>query len=115
MARDQLFFFRIIAALKLFVLILSVYVFALTVRPCHHVHMDGFDQHQEQADHGHDEEQEDFCSPFCICSCVNAIEIISVGFRLETAPLAVNKLRNSLVVEHLHSDFLPSFWQPPKI
>ncbi|MBL0315711.1 MAG: hypothetical protein IPP69_08005 [Flavobacteriales bacterium] len=108
----------ILAAVKFVTIILSLFVFVSSAMPCTHHNMEHHDlsktpsgqhQHDQDNEHGHSP-----CSPFCVCSCVNAIETSFSEFNFPTRSPEIAALL-SVAVDHLHDDFLPTFWQPPKI
>ena len=109
-------FFPKLGPLKLCALILSIYVMAITLLPCEHAHNE--DQHSHH-NASHNEENEEssssHCSPFCVCACVKGIEVTYSTTFLAKQLTIVNMEYCSVIVENLHSDFVPSFWQPPKL
>lgn len=79
--------------MKVFFSILAFYMMAVFVMPCTDVqqkeHVHDFAHSQplsegEHQDHDHNEEK-DFCSPFCLCSCCGAVSGITLQGNLEGA------------------------------
>ncbi|RQO30144.1 hypothetical protein DBR32_11195 [Taibaiella sp. KBW10] len=68
--------------------------------------------------HDHNNDQEDICSPFCVCSCCS-IGIVSHHFTPPVirithpffAPAPKISVRNSFFI----SNFYGNIWQPPKL
>jgi len=99
--------------MKWFAILLSLYTLLLSVRPCDHEH--NFSDHVSSQDaHGqHDEESQ--CSPFCVCACASSIALVTViNFQIELKEFILKKSVSHFAQQML-GDFMPSFWQPPKI
>jgi hypothetical protein len=90
--------------------------FLLHLLPCDHGHIDEKEHHAtHHSDAGSEETQETNCSPFCVCACIKSIELSE---RINTHNASVPQFITTEVFafeENLHSDFVPSFWQPPKL
>lgn len=103
--------------MKLLSFIFSIYFFALAVMPCCDVKAED-DLCKTQIEHshldtGHENHQEDICSPLCMCHCCGGVTL-QVGSE-------INTLKNNFAVEHLDlfqqfpADITYSIWQPPKL
>ena len=105
--------------MKVIGIILSFYIAYLVCYPC----MDSQSCWDEQRvgiavvdvqDHDHQEGEQDFCSPFCICSCCSTqIQQPSYFYfdaRQEGASVLNGVLRQAFV-----KPFANTIWQPPKI
>lgn len=99
--------------LKFLVVILSFYVFALAIRPCDHRHASDSLKSIEHSDSDKDADSD--CSPFCVCACSGTLDLTRVyQFGLPKTEIIPSVL-NFPFSENLHGDFMPSFWQPPKL
>ncbi|WP_313581298.1 DUF6660 family protein [Chishuiella sp.] len=109
--------------MKLIIFILSIYMLALSLSPCNDAYKE-FNRNSTKEQSKVDEIKsqdihEDFCSPFCSCSCCgtvartdfnfNSIEIKEPKFQI------TDKLKFPLIDTDLYSHFYGNIWQPPKI
>jgi hypothetical protein len=64
------------------------------------------------------EEEQDFCSPFCVCSCCGqffvATQLPKWGFQLPIIPKFEEKSR-FFFSQNWQSDYLKSIFRPPQI
>jgi len=65
------------------------------------------------SDSGHEEDEQ--CSPFCVCACVKGAELAEKIEPQCSITIEVSSIQIFAFSENLHSDFVPSFWQPPKL
>ena len=96
--------------------LLAVYMVALVFVPC----ADACDTHAHEIPftagtaQDHHEEDNNLCSPFCICSCCNS----PVTFLMAPAFLSVTFITSELLqipaTGFISNDY-SSIWQPPKI
>ena len=102
--------------MKIFVFILSIYIFGLNAMPCFDVPEDNALQKTEltQSANNHRHQDSDHCSPFCTCSCC-VTPIICQNYIIELNNLAIHTKHiteyKSIYAPTLYS----SIWQPPKI
>ncbi|WP_139958119.1 DUF6660 family protein [Flavicella sediminum] len=102
--------------MKFLALILSIYIFVLNLVPCddYLAHEEGFKTEISQAaDHEHQHQGTDLCSPFCICQCchVNAIQIKFVN---EKFAIAYFSTQDFFYLSGTEKDFTSSILQPPR-
>lgn len=107
--------------MRFFVFIFGLYILCLAMLPCTDAdtckdEKTSFSSKTAHQSHDHGEDDEDTCTPFCICACCG-----STGFVLE-APVFSMKCLPTLTMPFLSSwcpEFIPSyfysFWQPPKL
>lgn len=106
--------------MKFFTVIFSIYILALSVMPCSDAYNDCKDN-TEFADnsqsHNHKSDTNDFCSPFCTCTCCSVSANPNFApFSIEVKKLvAVSKLSFQNREFFLASNFYGNIWQPPKI
>ncbi|MDX2190448.1 MAG: DUF6660 family protein [Bacteroidota bacterium] len=102
--------------MRLISIILSIIVGALSVLPC----SDNENCNQEKlglaTDHSNHQHEEDFCTPFCVCSCCGSIGFtISVPFfDIQITRYEISKTTIPYYSD-LSSSYFYSFWQPPKL
>ena len=111
--------------MKYFCYIFSLYFLALSVMPCSDIHDMNSSVGSEFASISTDnhsncphEEEQDFCSPFCVCSCCGqffvATRLPKLSFHL---PIIRNFKEKScfLFSENWQSDYLKSIFRPPQV
>lgn len=105
--------------MKYFLVIFSVYFLALSLMPCTDalgMNTPNTSKTEITQTHNNDTDHNDFCSPFCICSCCNTP--VNITFDLLSIkvnnPIASN-LKISVFNFSLASNYYGSIWQPPKI
>lgn len=68
--------------------------------------------------HDHSEDEDDVCSPFCVCSCCGSYTFLFTPYNIFHIE-KIAKANTPIFVSFYHSDFISSyyysFWQPPKI
>ncbi len=88
----------------------------ISLIPCEHTHEDSYAQNASTHQHSDsDHSESEHCSPFCVCACVKGVELTE---SIETSILPTaefSSIQFFAFSENLHSDFVPSFWQPPKL
>lgn len=112
--------------MKIIAYLLAIYMFALAFVPCSDggsglveiiYHLSGVAHDHPSSDHDHSKNcGDDFCSPFCICSCCSSAldtptEPAALAFyislpRYETVPVFTD--------QHFLPGYHPSIWQPPR-
>ena len=96
--------------------IFAIYMLLLTFLPC----KDNCDSYSHQAPvtteqaQDHHQEENDFCSPFCVCSCYS-IAIVLVPFDSNQIENIDAGLKMASIDQPLISSFFQYIWQPPKI
>lgn len=107
--------------MKLFSIIVSIYIVALSCLPCADLEVDSLAHtttnfSANHNDHSHDKEN-DLCSPFCICSCCGS-QIVSL-FQTDAInfPIPLKSIKTQLPTYKsvFASNFYGSIWQPPQI
>jgi len=87
----------------------------LSIAPCNDVHEGQVCVPMTvQAAQEHHQEDNDVCSPFCLCSCCQGFVVISTIKHIESVP-SFSKEDFTNVNEKVHSSFSANHWQPPKI
>ncbi|WP_430981267.1 DUF6660 family protein [Sphingobacterium faecium] len=102
--------------MKIFVYILCLYFIGLTMVPC-------ADQVQEATainitgtqDKGHSDEHQDYCSPFCICSCCSTVLNIEQTNTISFIIVLLESKRKIAYETNLYSFDYSSIWQPPQL
>jgi len=100
--------------------ILALYVTALSVYPCSDANTCADEkrigeQVANVADHPHSTDEQDLCTPFCICSCcathikVSLISMVGVNAVLHNTKEVIPYIEKRVLANGNH------IWQPPKI
>jgi len=105
--------------MRIFTYIFAFYLMALAMIPCHDIYNECNDKDQSEvtADHDHQTDENDFCSPFCTCSCCNTAisDLISFnGVNTSIAPILNETSTVSIYDFSYISSFDGKIWQPPK-
>jgi hypothetical protein len=101
--------------MKFISILLTLYTLSLSVMPC----ADGYtcsDEAQESSlarSTEHDADEEDFCSPFCVCACC-AQSVWTPHLVYETK-VATNEQQTFIYELPNFSSQIQSIWQPPKL
>src|SRR5436190_8939541 len=100
--------------MKFLSFIIACYTLALSIAPCNDVHEGQTNVPLTiQAAQEHHQEDNDICSPFCICNCCQSSVVIS-GFNYsQIVPVFITK-NFSLNSQHSPSLFASDHWQPPR-
>lgn len=96
--------------------LLSVYLLVLMVLPCNDVHAQTLltsKMQFSQVQNG--EHHEDFCTPFCICSCCTTPIIIQSNTYFEVSYFENFQTKVPVFYKSITSNFFGSIWQPPQI
>lgn len=107
-------------SVRIFTIIFSMYIMALSVMPCSDVH--GECNHNSELvnkahDPDHPRDHDDMCSPFCACTCCNTlinINLMNVDLKFKS-PQASELIQFSLADFFYISNIYSKIWQPPKI
>jgi len=79
---------------------------------------DGLSQISANAENSHSDEKDDFCSPFCFCSCCQmTVTAFKINPLLEI-PLKVQVYFSKKILFHRNNiayQVYDHIWQPPKI
>lgn len=103
--------------MRLFTLILSLYVVFLTAIPCIDSTVNGslvnteLSQHNQDCDH---HGGSDRCSPFCTCNCC-ATSVIFMEYLVQLNCFPFSEKQYFPVSSGFFTDPLATIWQPPKI
>ncbi len=117
----ELHHFNIIfAPVKVLTFILAFYILVLSAMPCGDMHNDcnGSNAKTELSqNHDHQKDKDDYCSPFCTCSCCSA-SIVALDFKpFQLKKPAEFSITQKLTIRNFSfvSNFYGNIWQPPKI
>lgn len=105
--------------MKVTAFILNLLVLALAMIPCSDAGNKCFNRENSVTEktHSHGNDQDDLCSPFCICQCCGvttqmepfaAPDILSPSIYIHTEPATIYTIT-------FISGFYQNIWQPPKI
>jgi len=103
------------SGVKIFSVILSLYIFGLIAVPCSDTHGE-IAEHAttfDLADHQHQHAEGDLCSPFCFCNCCQTLTPPAqfVDFQFMTiADISLGTFQ-----QLKYSDTQLEFWHPPKL
>jgi len=100
--------------------IFALYIVFMTVYPCNDQNTCADERKAgvafvDTANHNHTSEEQDFCTPFCICSCCAAHVQLTSLFNQEFSIFAHNTKQRFLYFERSVSNTSHSVWQPPKV
>ncbi|WP_157956053.1 DUF6660 family protein [Flavobacterium kingsejongi] len=95
-------------------LVLSAWLLLLTVLPCSDAHAQGIAVSQTAVVQAGDSHQ-DFCSPFCVCSCCASPIIMQAFVLFELPQFTTSYELVASFYESIISDFHGSIWQPPQL
>ncbi|OFX27961.1 MAG: hypothetical protein A2X08_15710 [Bacteroidetes bacterium GWA2_32_17] len=101
--------------MKIFGYILSIYILTLLAYPC----QDDCsylltNNTNNSANHNHNEQDCNSCSPFCTCNCCHVSTIISFNAIINKAS-TIPVLINVIYKESFIKDIFFTIWQPPKL
>jgi len=102
---------------RILAFLLSFYILGLVSIPCADKDLNLMDHRQTHITHedsGEHAEHHDGCSPFCTCSCCN-ISMEPVMALLLPSEVTVIRELEFFFLPDFHSDYVLSFWEPPKI
>jgi hypothetical protein len=109
---SKLVTFRIFTDMKLFAFLLAFHTFVLSASPC-----EGFACKDEpQTEQSQDEENE-VCSPFCICATCAGFTF-NPTFVIDIDEQLTVEYRDDLYPEYsndFHFQFILNIWQPPQV
>ncbi len=113
-------FFVYICIVKPIRFILAIYITALTVFPCSDPYtckdeLQKGKQVMSISDHEHSEDEQDVCTPFCICSCCAAHIRLSSASDIDFAGVIHNTKQTIPYLEKLVLSDHNHIWQPPRI
>ncbi|WP_296146524.1 DUF6660 family protein [uncultured Flavobacterium sp.] len=95
---------------------LSAYLLILMVLPCNDAHAQTKDVSQTQFPQvSQAEHHEDFCTPFCICSCCTTPIIVQSMTVFEVSYFENHFSKTSSFYKSIISNFYGSIWQPPQL
>lgn len=105
--------------MKFFAYIFSIYILALSLMPCTDalgMNAPNTSKTEITKTHNGDAEHNDFCSPFCICSCCNTpVNITFDSFSIKVNKPVATSLKIPVFNFFFASNYYGSIWQPPKI
>jgi hypothetical protein len=105
---------------KLFSILLAVYVLALSMVPCtdglEHIHEHAKAQIEQgnHSDHNHPEHK-DHCTPFCTCACCGTVMVLPSVFQIEISNVEVYSLKQFYYSAQYTFDFNAGVWHPPAL
>ncbi|HMS66525.1 MAG: hypothetical protein IPL23_27325 [Saprospiraceae bacterium] len=106
--------------MKIFTFILSIYILVLSIVPCtdgigYYIDYELPQQPMDQQSHDHSNQNQDHCSPFCICACCSSLVIIPLTHEMA-------QIKFDLSASYLHHytfdytfDYNKGVWHPPSI
>lgn len=113
-------FFLNFACVKAIRFIFALYVLFLAVYPCSDSQT-SVDERKtgfafvDAADYQHATDEQDSCTPFCICSCCAAHIRLALTPEIDFSNLLDNTNLNSFYFERPFLNNSQSVWQPPRI
>ena len=106
--------------MKIFAYFMALYILVLSVVPCSDVHNNCNDKKattELTQNHDHQQDQDDNCSPFCICNCCQTamtLNFTNTTFKIKNLFVEIDvKIANRNF--SFISNFYGNIWQPPKI
>ena len=95
--------------------ILSFLILSLSVMPCSDAETcDEQDKTEQSTHHDHSEDEDDDCSPFCVCGCCGST-YVAHDVTHEFSHILTHFHTNAFSYSFLYSfDYLDTIWQPPK-
>ena len=109
----------IFAGMKIFALIMSAVILAISCLPCTDGTLIGKD-HKDQTETTKSQSQDkdhdgpDECPPLCTCACCSASTGLVPYLKLQSAKLIFQSHQYPLVDIAFHSEVFSSIWQPPR-
>ena len=106
----------IFAVVKFFAFIMAVIVLIQSCMPCTDCFAmkPGNDRAVITSSHGHQGTQDDWCSPFCLCSCCAGFAFTAYSVPLIIPVSAVCVRHSAFYHSSIRSVSLP-VWQPPQL
>ncbi len=111
--------------MKFFCYIFSLYFLALSVVPCTDIHATNGSASAELASISTDnhsdcphENGQDFCSPFCVCSCCAHVLSVAKPHKWNFQPPIIPDFKeksNFYYSKDWQSEYLNSIFRPPKV
>lgn len=100
-----------------FTTFLSAYLLILMVLPCNDAHaQSGTILETQFAQLQNDQHHEDFCTPFCICSCCTTpIILAQAAIIFEVSYFENYQSQTTSFYKSITSAFFGSIWQPPQL
>jgi len=108
------------SVMRIFAIILSLYIAALTVAPCSDgmlqiSNYSNFTAVAAEHDDNHSDHQDD-CTPFCVCVCCGINLTLPTGDDVDmTIPIADHIVIRSLYSFDYSFDYKEGIWHPPTI
>lgn len=108
--------FCYICIVKVLGLIMSLFLFGLSLAPCQD-EPDIFDieiSHQADSEDPGSDDAEDLCSPLCVCHCCHSHLVVSITFfNKNEAPLPISDAIS--YTDLVTKGFVGSLFQPPQV
>lgn len=103
--------------MKFFAFIIAFYILALSLAPCSDVRNvcnDDVSKTEFSQNHGHNQNQDDNCSPFCVCTCCS-VSTIATDFKPFT--FSEFSITQEVAIHNFTfiSNFFRKIWQPHKL
>ncbi|WP_298540223.1 DUF6660 family protein [uncultured Aquimarina sp.] len=102
--------------MKLFTIILSVFILSSTLIPCSDA-LNSEDQEDVFCDHKHDhsEDTDDSCASICICTCCGVTITYELLKQFNVAIRTVIISKDDCIYQSDYTFyFFPNIWQPPR-
>ncbi|HZY79523.1 MAG TPA: DUF6660 family protein [Cyclobacteriaceae bacterium] len=105
--------------MKLIHIILAVYVVFLDLRPCGDIDTCVDEQRAGISvttvdKHNHSEEEQDLCTPFCICACCSSHVQVGYSSTIDSNRVGHNTKLTIPYNEGVLTNTHQSIWQPPR-
>lgn len=106
--------------MKVFAFFMAIYILVLSAVPCSDVHNECNDKNSKTGltqNHDHQQDKDDNCSPFCICTCCSA-SVVFLDFALFQIKIPNEfSITEKLTIRNFSfvSNYFGNIWQPPKI
>jgi hypothetical protein len=102
--------------MKIFTILCSFFIFYLVTIPCVdeiiHIEKSMLENTTPQG-HSCNHEDQDSCSPFCVCSCCGIVVVLT-NIIFDSQPVFIQETEFLSIYTETSSNFFQSFWQPPK-
>lgn len=112
-------------SMKLFSFILSIYIFCLAIMPCSDFHIVlneseySVAYQEDHESHDHDQNKDEHCSPFCICTCCHTPMNFEFGQKDVVSSIPYTQVSTDdntfMYYDSPSSSYLNTIWQPPKV
>ena len=99
--------------MKIFTFIMTFYLLLLAAMPCSDNEECESQVMTEQTNHSEHEDEEEGCTPFCVCACCPTHIYVS-DLLTENLPIPVFSILSSEINTEIRSFISHAIWQPPR-